>query len=137
MVRKMLGFRRGDTEDIDTFMHRTNSSIRNLLNLHSVRRWDLVSHKEVFKWAGWLARLGNLDPERPTFDVFRYRDWNWIQEIADENRGRQLHCRNLKTWRWERPIYLYFGRGWQNIATDEQIWMSKVEKFLQWRQNHR
>eukprot|EP00973_Karenia_brevis_P004047 556931-Karenia_brevis.AAC.1 len=99
----MLHFKRRSEESMDDFMSRTNGTIKRLPILHGRVTWDRLVHREVFKWAGWLSRLYLDSQLRISRVVFRHKDWNWIQQIASQNNGRQLHCRYLRTWRWERP----------------------------------
>ena len=121
MVRKMLRFKKAEEENIEDFMHRTNRTITNLMTNHRVKLFDALSHRAVFRWAGYLARTSFLFPSRWTTIVFKHKDWAWIQVVARENHGSQLHGRHLKTWRWERPLYRYFGEGWQTTQA-ESYW---------------
>ena len=138
MVRKMIGPSRGDSESLEDFMIRTNSKIKHLLCHHDIDRWDYVSHRNVFKWGGWLARLSVHDPNRLTYRVFRHKDWNWIQlSVAAFNKGRQLHCRRLHTWRWERPIFKALGLDWHSLAADKEEWEAQLDSLASWRCLHR
>ena len=65
--------------------------------------------------------------------IFQYKDWAWIQNTARDNQGKQLHCRRLKTWKWEKPIYKYFGERWQKHADDKDAWAAIEHDFLRWR----
>ena len=109
MIRKMLRFTRKDAEPIGDFMQRTNRNISNLMLHHDVVLWDVMTHRAVFRSGGKLVQMQCSAPSRLTTIVFRYRDWAWIQIVAGQNNGRQLHGRILKTWRWERPLYKAFG----------------------------
>ena len=122
MIRRMLSFYRPPGEDMATFMERTNGIIKNLMQLHQIERWDLTARRYIFKWGSWLARLEQLDPERLTGWFFIFKDWCWIQKITRDNQGRQLHCRKLRTWRWERPFYKILGEHWPAIARDKEKW---------------
>ncbi len=137
MVRKIMFFKRRDGEDDDDFFYRTNRAIKNTLRNNFFRSWDQTAHAEVHNWAGFLARLSHSEPNRVTGRIFRYRDWNWIHETASRNRGRQLHCRILKTWRWERPLYKYYGENWQVQAQDKEMWNEGVNEFIYYRTIHR
>ena len=137
MIRKMLHFKRRDTEFLEDVLISSNHSINNLMRLHGVKSWDLMAHRSVFRWAGFLARLSVSAPERWTTRVFQHKDWAWIQVIARANNGRQLHGRYLRTWRWERPLYNYLGEKWQEQAIDLDNWKSMEEDFLKWRASNR
>merc|ERR1712096_551150 len=126
MMRSMLHFTRGEFEPIDLFMQRTNGTIKKLIALHNVEPWDLKSHRYIFNWAGWLARVRDLDPTRLTGWFFIYKDYRWIQKIARGNAGRQLHCRRLRTWRWERPLYNLVGEEWPNVARTKEVWEDMI-----------
>jgi hypothetical protein len=78
-----------------------------VLHAHGEQSWDETYHRLVFSWAGHVHRIGSYDPDRLTFQVLHYKDWQWIQLIASQNGGNQLHCRELHTWRWERPLYKF------------------------------
>ena len=137
MLRKMIGFKKLDTEDLENFMRRTNTTMNNLMAVHKVKTWDLLAHRAVFRWAGTVTRISISYPDRWTTTVFQHKDWRWIQTIARENNGRQLHCRKLKTWRWERPLYKYLGENWQDEAADLDNWKSMENDFLEWRSRNR
>ena len=129
----MLKFSRPEGELTEDFMRRTNSSIKHLVTNHNVAGWDVLAHRAVHRWAGKLVQIEASDPTRITSVVFNHRDWAWIQTIAVQNGGRQLHGRYLKTWRWERPLYKYHGNEWRTIARDTELWADKEADFLTWR----
>ncbi len=133
----MLFFKRGESESLDDFFQRTNGSIKRILRESGIRAWDETAHVEVHRWAGVLARLNFYDPARLTSRVFLYRDWNWIHSIAQRNRGRQLHGRILRTWRWERPLYAFYGTNWQSKALENEAWADDANRFLEFRLLHR
>ena len=133
MIRKMLHFTRPEQESIDDFMHRSNRTISNLITRHGIKRFDLISHKYVFRWAGKLVQIKWEDPLRITSIVFGHKDWAWIRQIELLNSGRQLHGRILRTWRWERPLYKCFGDDWQATAAQQDLWRSREQEFLSWR----
>jgi len=137
MLRKMIGFKMTEEETIAEFMSRTNTTMNNLMACHRVKTSDVLSHRAVFRWAGTLARISLSFPYRLTTRIFQHKDWTWIQTIAHENRGRQLHGRNLRTWRWERPLYKFFGENWQSQAADIEHWRSIEPDFLAWRSLNR
>ena len=128
-----MHFSRPEGESTDQFFERTNGSIKRILAMHNFRTWDEQAHLEVHRWAGFLARLTITDPVRFTSVVFAHKDWLWIQTIANNNAGRQLHGRYLKTWRWERPLYNFYGRGWQSRAQNKELWKADKNIVLQYR----
>jgi hypothetical protein len=135
MVRKMLGFRKRDEEDLDHFMHRTEATISNLLQLHWIVSWDVYARRTVFKWAGWMARLANLDPSRLTLKILQHKNLEWLQKIKDENKGRELHGRYIKVWRWETMLYNftrenYPGDQWFSLAQDKERWKVIVDNIM-------
>ena len=134
MVRKMMHFKRLEGESTDDFFERTTGAIKHTLYINQFRTWDQIAHIEVHRWAGFLARLSTVEPDRFTSKAFVYKDWNWIQNtIASQNRGRQLHGKYLYTWRWERPIYNCYGTNWQSLAQDRTAWSHDEHRFLQHR----
>ena len=128
----MMHFKKRETEDLAYFMERTNRSITGVMKHHGVVTWDVLARRNIFKWAGWVARLAHFDPERITLDILHLKNWNWICNIASQNNGNQLHCRKLHTWRWEKLIYSYFDenfplQSWHEIAQDAQGWEAIVD----------
>ena len=131
---KRIQFEDGSWETTDQFFERTTGSIKHTLHTHAFHTWDEVAHIEVHRWAGFLARLQDEEPNRMTSQIFSFRDWNWIQNtIASQNRGRQLHGRYLYTWRWERPLYNCYGQNWQPLALDKDAWRLDEHRFLRHR----
>jgi len=91
------------TEDLQ--MSRTNQFVNDLMQREGILTWDMMTRGEVFKWAGWVARLLTFDSFRITLHVLLHENWEWLQTIAIQNNGRQLHGRCLKIWCWEALIY--------------------------------
>ncbi len=131
MIRKMMCFKKYDTEDLARFMQRTESMISNIIDRHNVISWDTLARRFIFRWAGWVARLEHHDPQRITLAVLRHKNWDWISLIASQNRGRQLHGRYLHTWRWEKLLYKFAeenfpGQKWSDLALDASSWIAIV-----------
>jgi len=137
MIRKMMGFSKGIEETMDEFMQRSNSSIKHIMAMHGVLGWDLLAHRSGFRWAGKLVQLQVQDPSRVSVAIFAHRDWKWIQEVAERNSGRQLHCRILKVWRWERPFYKFAGTDWKLAAVNSDYWRESEKDFITWRKFNR
>jgi hypothetical protein len=134
MLRKMCHFKRREAEVTETFMSRTNRFIKDLLKREDMVFWDVLVRREIFKWAGWTARLNIYDCSRITLHILLHKNLDWIQTIAAQNKGNQLHCRHLRVWRWESLIYNYFkenhpGTTWLELAQDDREWMSIVQKI--------
>eukprot|EP00973_Karenia_brevis_P038442 5301658-Karenia_brevis.AAC.1 len=70
-----------------------------------------------------------------------FRDRAWLQKVEAENNGRQLHCRRLKIWRWERPMVKYAesvaASCWHELAADKRSWITKLEDMAYWLRTHR
>ena len=133
MIRKMLHFKYRDGETMSDFMHRTESSISANIDRHNVISFDTLSDRAVFRWAGKLVQISLNFPGRLTSLVFGHTDWDWIQGIAQQNKGKQLHGRCLRIWRWERLMYKCLGNDWKILAQDESEWLSRESLFLDWR----
>ena len=133
MIRKMVKFKKAPEETIDVFMERTNSFIKHLIIDNDSEPWDYSYHREVYKWAGTSMKIHTCDKSRLSACVYNHKDWAWIQFIASQNGGRQLHGRYFKAWRWERPLYNYLGIGWKSRAADFNEWMEGAMDFVQWR----
>jgi hypothetical protein len=131
MVRRMLAFRRNQSEDVEEFMRRTNRTITNLLERHEVVLWDCLARQYVFRWAGWVARLRSFDPNRLTYHVLLHKNRRWINRIAEANHGRQLHCRCFHVWRWEKLLYSFSeanfpNESWLDMAQSADWWYNIV-----------
>ena len=140
MIRKMLGLRAHDGETVADFCERHARSVKHVLLSHGERSWDATYHRLMFSWAGHVQRIGSYDPQQPTFQVLHYKDWQWIQLIASQNSGNQLHCRKLHTWRWERPLYKFFQDredSWEQVAANKAEWQQLLPDMVTWRCTHR
>ena len=65
-----------------------------------------------------------------------WKNWAWIQTIAEQNAGNQLHGRRLHVWRWERPLYKYFSKEshtWEQAALDKVAWLASLDDMVAWR----
>ena len=134
MLQRMLGSRPCSEETKEEFMIRTNSKLKEIKQRHGVKGWDAVYHGSVFQWAGHVARIPQYDPSRLTHKVLHHRCWDEIQEIANRNGGNQMHGKRVRIWRWERPLYKYFGdASWERAAQDKIEWSSKLESMIFWR----
>ena len=65
-------------------------------------KYDVLScdehyHKLVFSWDGHLAKMVNYDRPRVSYQTLIFKDWYWIQELADRNGDRQRHARYVRT----------------------------------------
>ena len=131
----MLRFSRGENEELQPFMQRTNGVISSIMDSYGIISWDSTVRRNVFKWAGWVARLAFHDEQRITLIILRQKDWFWISIIASHNGGRQLHGRILKTWRWERLLYSYAAenypkQSWFDLAQDPISWSKITDKVF-------
>ena len=134
MLRKMIGVRPRSDESKQDFMVRVNSRLKHLKVVHEIVPWDRVYHNSVFSWAGHLARMKQYCPDRETHKVLMHKCWAWIQKIAEDNAGSQLHGRRLRIWRWERPLYKFFSdSSWMAEAQDKSSWTSQLESMVEWR----
>ena len=104
MMRKMIGMKRPEEMEIAEYMTKTNGTIKRLKAKYGIRDWDIVALRNHFGWAGHFSRLAAEDPSRLAGKVLHYRDRQWLDRIEFQNYGRQLLCRKLRIWRWERPM---------------------------------
>ena len=98
-----------------------------------IEKWHAKYFWAVFKWAGYLQRAGNNDPNRLSYQVMRYKDWAWLQKIMAAHKGSQLHCRKLRTWRWEtqlRKLFENTGEPWTTVAADSRRWNSMLNDLV-------
>ena len=136
MLRKMISPKQASNESRADFMHRSASLIKNLMTRHGVERWDLFYHRLHFAWAGHVSRIVQYDPSRLTYKVLDYKCLEWIHKIAEQFSGRQLHCRKLRIWRWEQPLFKY-DPCWRKTAQDKQAWFNALNDMVLWRSAHR
>ncbi len=92
---------------LEDYMKMTNSRIKAIKSQYDILDLDVQAMRNHFGWAGHVSRLANADPTRLSGQVMRYRDRAWLDTVERANHGRQLHCRKLKVWRWERPLVHY------------------------------
>ena len=140
MIRKMLCIKPTPTEDVASYCIRCAHMVRNTMHRCRVEGWDAHYHRLLFYWAGHVHRIGVYDPDRLTYQVLKYKDMNWICLVASQNSGNQLHCRRLRTWRWERPLFKYFEDRpctWQESAADKEQWLQQVNAMVSWRCTYR
>ena len=97
---------------------------------HGFVDFDRYYMKKVFQWGGHLARLAQYDADRLTYRALLHKRWDWIQMIAAEFKGNQLHGRKLKIWRWEQKIYKHFKESWLDVAYDKSVWNEHVDRLV-------
>ena len=123
----------GAEETTEDFCVRYARNIKQVMTKYGCERWDAMYHRLYFTWAGRVRRLRLTEPQRLTYQVLRYKDWQWIQNVADANSGSQQHHRKLRAWRWERSLYKFFDRKsetWGEAAEDEKKWVSFLDKMV-------
>jgi hypothetical protein len=140
VIRKMLRIKRHKAETMTDYCIRCARAVRHVMETHGIEPWDAHYHRLVFKWAGHTCRMNSYDPSRATTKVFNYKNCSWIRTVAAQNAGNQLHCRRLRTWRWERPLHKYFeGRSetWDHAANDKSRWTNLLDDMVTWRCHNR
>ena len=138
MMMKMLGLRCLAGESKGEYMARVGRKLKHLRTVHGIRLWHKVYLKSVYSWAGHVARMGSYQESRLTHRILKFKKFQWIQSVAADNGGSQLHGRKLRTWRWERPLYKQFAdRQWEEEAQDKQSWTSRLDKMVEWWCNFR
>jgi hypothetical protein len=134
MLAKIIGFKKRDNETMEEFMLRRGTVIKAARERYEVEGWDAHYHRLVFLWGGHVARMGQYEPGRITFQTLIYKDWNWIKRLAARKMGRQCHGRYLRTWRWEKPLYKYdLASDWQIRALNRRDWNSQLDDMVTWR----
>ena len=136
MLRRMLCLPREPEMNAGEYVEDANRTLKALRCKHNIVGWDQAAVTMHFAWAGHVSRFAEYDPNRITLKVLRYRDWEWLKTIADQNNGRQLHCRKLRVWRWESPLYRYAGcQGtdtWHKLAADKRAWNADLLNMGLW-----
>ena len=140
MIRKMLRIKRPSTETLEAYCIRCARAVKHTRAKHAIEAWDAYYHRLVFQWAGHVSRMSSYDPSRITHQVLQFRNWQWIQTVAYLNGGNQLHCRRLRVWRWERPLYRFFedhSTSWEEVACDKAKWTHLLDELVTWRCHNR
>ena len=141
MLRKMFSGKRPPDMSLDFYLKNVHSRVKDIKARHNVQDLDVIALRHHFAWAGHVSRLATEDPQRLVGKVLKFRDREWLDLISAQNRGRQLHCRILKTWRWEQPLYKYasfLGIGsWHDLAKCKRSWISKLDEMALWFRDHR
>ena len=138
MLGKILNLHANPGEGVETYMARRGATIKDFRRRHEIELFDAHYHRLHFGWGGHLARMGNYDRDRISFQTLIFKDWKWIKSVADRNGGRQLHGRCLRTWRWERPLYKFAGNSnWMEAAGDKRTWISQLDGMVTWRDGMR
>ena len=132
MIRKMIGLKKYETEDLETYMRRAETAVTAAMHRHRILSWDIYARRVIFRWAGWVARLQTFDKHRLTLAVLHHKNLKWLQLIKDNNGGRELHGRYLRVWRWETVVHNFFaenapGEHWEKIALDDSRWSAFVD----------
>ena len=134
MLHKMIALRRRDDEPLQVFMERLNSKIKRLKIANRFEDFDRMYHRSVFKWAGHVARMRQYDSQRVTYRILQHKSWEWIYKTSQEFGGSQLHGKRFHVWRWERPVYKFFGSSsWQEAAQDNVLWNQQLDDMVSWR----
>ena len=107
MLRKMIGMRRPAEMTVEEYMIKTNGVINNITSRHDIISLDVVALKNHLGWAGHVSRISTEFPDRLVGKILKWRGSEWLKMVQEQNNGRQLHCRMLRTWRWERPLVRY------------------------------
>ena len=137
MLRKIVRVRPRPLEDMASFMPRCTRTCRHFLEYVGGMRWDTRVHIYISRFAGNVSRIQSHDPARLTVQAMHWRNQRWLDIVAGSNGGRQLHCRKLKVWRWERTLVKYFGKDWEEQAADKIAWEAQVTGYAQWRSTQR
>ena len=89
---------------------------------------DIVCNS-IARFAGHIARIQMYDPSRLTVATLHWRNGQWLNLVASNNNGNQLHCRKLKVWRWETNLIKMFGESWEQDAFNKDDWEIKAHEF--------
>lgn len=133
MLRKIIAIKRYPNEDLDAYMPRCYRCCDRFRVASHTMRWDERSQMYVARFAGHIARMRLHDPDRLTLQALHWRNQAWLDIVAENNNGNQLHCRRLKVWRWESSLVRFFGRAWEAVADDREEWERQTRNFSIWR----
>ena len=131
----MVGPKRltGNITPID-FHERVGSHFKTLRQRYNLETWDVLIHRSIFKWAGWVAKLADIESNRLTFKVLKWYCCDAILKRAAKNGGHKGHNGRVKMWRWERPLYKYWSKvPWFEIARDTRRWGENLSEMVEWR----
>ena len=136
MERKMLGLAVQYGESKGDWVERSNRRLKILCTLWNRPRWETVYYKQVYAWAGHIARYAIHDPSRLTLHVQRYKDLAWLAH-RKKRFGSQLHAfGRLKVWRWESIIAKQVP-DWMNAALDGPAWQQRLDHLAASRNAYR
>jgi len=135
MVRRILRVPKMENESLAEYVFRTNHLIKKTIARFSTP-WTDQYHKKVYHLAGHLARMSKWAPSRISFRVFRFRNYEYIKHVQAVH-GNQRHCRRFRVWRWERPIWKFFGAQWWEHASDVADWNARWHSYISWRRENR
>ena len=127
MIRKMMQPKIRKGELLPDFYPRVQTCISRCMEKHGYMSWDLKARDFYFKWAGQVARMTQLDPNRLSPRVLHFKNIRFILDYAKRHDGCQGHGRNLHVWRWESDIFSYGSsedREWETMAMDLSKWFS-------------
>ena len=141
MLRKMFGGKRPPDMSLETYLRNVHRKVSDIKYRFNVQDLDVAALRHHYGWAGHVSRIAAQYPDRLVGKVLFFRDREWLDVVGSQNYGRQLHCRSLRIWRWERPLYKYasfLGVGsWHELAKCKRSWLSSLDDMALWFRDHR
>ena len=135
MIRRMLKFKKQESETLEEFMVRTSSIIKRVKASHNVETWDVTALKRVRSWAGHVSRMSSYAPRRWAVIAMGHKDWEHLEKIKFFH-GNQQHGRCIHVWRFEQQFYRWqFPYDWRLLPTQKDLWDQSLESWLVWRQS--
>ncbi len=105
----MFFIEREQDEDVKDYMKRATGKIYKRLKLAGGVKWDEKYHGMQWAWVGHVARFARFESKRWTLRVVKWKDSEHLRRLESLNKGRQLHARILRVWRWESPMVKFCG----------------------------
>ena len=123
------------------YVHECNRRLKHIKARLSISSWDHLAMRNHFGWAGYVARLGKLDPWRLTYRVMIFKNREWLDVVEAANNGRQLHGRRLRVWRWGLVLVKWSKKcqvkDWKILAEDRRAWLSVLDEMARWHRGNR
>ena len=136
MIRSMVTIKKHADEELTDFFSRCNRKVSETFAKLEVEPWSRTCRRIQFDWAAKMILQMQVDSERLTGKVLRYKDLDEIHHFARCGQGWQGHPYRLHVWRWEQNIFNFFAKqslAWKDLAQDKKEYMKRQDTYLLWR----
>ena len=133
MLRKIVGGRRGPTEQWIDWMKRVTNMAIQVADRAGVRSWRAFHHERKWMWAGHVARhsAGSW-----LYRVTTWRDSMWQQLCEQMGVERERRPSNRRWMIWEDPLRRFCSASlvppWTELAAHRDDWRQLAPTFVNW-----